>query len=314
MSIVYITGSSGFVGTHLIEELKHDFNNVVNLDRDQLKNLDLFTIQEGASLVHLAANVHKMEEMETGETFEIHKKINYELSKNLFLKFQKESITGKFIFISTVHVFGDRTKGVYRGNETRKPLTSYAKSKVMAEDELMDMANNLVFKGQLTILRLPMVYGPGNKGNILKLIKCANKKIPLPFKCFTRLRSMVFVKNVAFVICKILNRQKKLSATCYFVTDSDDQSSSSLYNGIFNTLNSRNGSYYVPLFILQLICKFFDLIESIFSRKLPLNSRVLSRLLDEFRFDGNLISEEIGCSLPYDFKNSISETIKFFTK
>ena len=85
------------------------------------------------------------------------------------------------------------------------PISEYAKSKLDVENILL--SNNSPM--QVSILRLPLVYGDAAKGNFRLLEKIADTPIPLPFLNIKNKRSMVSVENVAKIIGVMIRNKNK---------------------------------------------------------------------------------------------------------
>lgn len=313
-SKLYISGATGFVGTHLIKDLEESSLTIVKIGRKELSNLENFQFEESSDFIHLAAHVHNMVVTDKEAEKLAHENINHKLSVDLYKKFISESKSGTFIFTSTVHVHANLTNGVFKIKDTPKPISPYGISKLAAENDMLKLISNKPNDCRLVIVRLPMVYGPGNKGNILRLISTARKKIRLPIGDFNNARSLVYVKNVTFSILKILQNSSIANGSIYFITDEEDKSLSQMYDQIYIELNQRKGSFYFPKFIIRAGFILFDILEKLLKRPLPLNSEAYHRLNNEYRFEGNRLLEEMNVHLPYDFKSGIRETIDYYQR
>lgn len=311
-SILYISGATGFVGSHLIKDLEESSLAIVKIGRKELSNLESFHFEENSDFIHLAAHVHNM--VVTDEEAEklAHENINHKLSVDLYKKFISESKRGTFIFTSTVHVHANLTNGVFKIKDTPKPISPYGISKLAAENDMLKLISNKPNDCRLIIVRLPMVYGPGNKGNILRLISAARKKIMLPIGDFNNARSLVYVKNVSFCMLKILKNSTISNGSIYFLTDKEDKSLSEMYDQIFSELNQKKGTFYFPKIIIKIGFFFFDILQRVFRTPLPLNYDAYHRLNNEYRFDGSSLLKELNDELPYNFQQGIRETIDYY--
>lgn len=146
-------------------------------------------------VIHMAAIVHKSEK-ETGE--EMYRQINYELPVEI-AKEAKRAKVRQFIFLSTMAVYG-RTKYVNKKTPLR-PTTYYGRYKAKAEGELLKLEDEH-FK--VAIVRPPMVYGKGCKGNFSRLVKLSSKCPILP--SIRNQRSMIHIENLCEYICLLMER------------------------------------------------------------------------------------------------------------
>jgi UDP-glucose 4-epimerase len=117
-------------------------------------------------------------------------------------KMAKESGVKHFIFLSSMSVYGVEN-GVIDNSTKLTPKTAYGKSKAEAENLLKNL-NGESFV--LSIIRPPMVYGPGCKGNYPKLSKLA-VKTPI-FPLVDNKRSMIYVDNLSEYVKIIIEKKK----------------------------------------------------------------------------------------------------------
>lgn len=101
-----------------------------------------------------------------------------------------------FVYVSTIKVHGDGTTvAPYKASDPLRPVGAYATSKVEAETALQDL-----FAGSaaaLTVVRPPLVYGPGVGANVERLFRWVARGVPLPFGAVDNRRSLVGVSNLA---------------------------------------------------------------------------------------------------------------------
>ena len=126
--------------------------------------------------------------------FRVNRDLAYEVAK----KAKKEGVS-QFIFLSSMSVYGMDT-GVITRETVPHPKSLYGKSKLEAE-KLIEHLNDQTFK--VAILRPPMVYGKGCKGNYPKLAKLA--KITPLFPDIKNMRSMIFVDNLSYFLKVIID-------------------------------------------------------------------------------------------------------------
>lgn len=279
-----------------------------------LDDISVKTLEGVDAVVHLAARVHQMKDSAREPLLE-HRKINRDFTLKLASLAIRAGVS-KFIFASTVKVMGE-------GKSIMNPLTEddplcpedpYGVSKMEAEKGLSEL-----FKKQSSskaiIFRIPMVYGPGNKGNMLTLLKMASKKAPLPLGAIKNARrSMVYVGNLRSAIKSVIddNDASRPSLQTYFVTDGHDLTSGELYSMISNEFSGKEGVFYLPLAILRMGGMFGSFIEKITGASLPLSKRVVSRLLDEYKFSSNAFRRDYNWTPPYTQETGIKETVEWF--
>ncbi|SDZ46577.1 UDP-glucose 4-epimerase [Evansella caseinilytica] len=190
MKKLLLTGKSSYIASQFeawlaqsTDEYKADKLSV----RDDLwKSIDFSTYD---TIVHLAgiAHVSRDPNME-----ELYYKVNRDLTIELAKKAKAEGVQ-QFIFMSSIIVYGDGStdKRVIDKNTVPTPSNFYGNSKLEAEKGL----NKLVCDSfRVVIIRPPMIYGKGSKGNYPKLAKLA-RKLPV-FPDIDNQRSMLHIDNL----------------------------------------------------------------------------------------------------------------------
>lgn len=193
MKKILITGASSYIGNSFIQYIEQLESKDLIIDKISVRNKEWekhdFTGYD--TVLHLAAIVHKRESKENKE---LYFKVNRDLAVNVARK-AKNSGVGQFIFMSTAAVYGSKVS-VIKKDTAPNPDTYYGKSKLEAESEIAKLASD-GFK--VAIVRPPMVYGEGCKGNYERLVKLA--KITPVFPDIQNKRSMIHIDN----LCEFLN-------------------------------------------------------------------------------------------------------------
>lgn len=206
---VLVTGQHSYAGTQFAKRMtelnkgwKIDFISV----RDNSWQEASFSGYD--AVFHVAGIVHKKE---TPENKDLYYKVNRDLTHELAIKAKNEGIKS-FVFLSTMAVYGLIGKigeDIIISKKTKAaPTSHYGKSKLEAE-EFIKALQSSEFK--VSILRVPMIYGPDCPGNYRSLSKLA-KKTPI-FPNINNRRSMIFVDHLSDVVAFII--EKKLSG--YFL-------------------------------------------------------------------------------------------------
>jgi UDP-glucose 4-epimerase len=321
MQNVLLTGATGFIGRHLFTTLVRNGFVCRTLVRD-VNAARSIGIPEGSileaqieaingnvlpfkgidTIIHSAALVHQMKNTDS-PLLETYRRINRDGTLRL-AKTGLDAGIQKFIFLSTVKVMGDfeGTSKILNEKDVPAPSDPYSISKFEAEEGLRRLFDK--YKGaRCIILRLPMVYGPGNKGNMLTLLKAARRKIPLPLKGATGKRSMIYVGNICDAILTTMNESRKPSdlVELYFLTDTIDHTSNDLYSSIYRAINGKTGTFYLPPCLLRIL---FGI-----SKK---SRAVVSRLFDDYRFSCERFQSEYKWKPAFGLTEGIAETIQWY--
>lgn len=229
---VLVTGQNSYAGTQFAKRIielnkgwKIDFASV----RDNAWEQEDFSHYD--AIYHVAGIVHKKE---TAENKDLYYKVNRDLTYQLALKAKSEGVKS-FVFLSTMAVYGLIGKigeDTIISKETKAaPTSHYGKSKLEAE-ELIETLQGEEFN--VSILRIPMIYGPGCPGNYKSLSKLA-RKTPV-FPKISNRRSMIFVDHLSDVVAYIM--EEKVSGVL-LVKNPEDVDTLEMVNSIASYHNKR---------------------------------------------------------------------------
>lgn len=201
MKRILITGANSFVGTNIekwLMKTPDEFQvDTVDTMNDVWKQAD-FTQYD--SVFHVAGIAHVDPKPVMAP---LYYKVNRDLTIEI-AKHAKEKGVKQFIFMSSGIVYhaSKSLKGDIKTKDTvPNPNDFYGDSKLQAEKGLKELQSD-TFK--VCILRPPMIYGPGNKGNLPRLAWLATK-VPI-FPAWHNKRSMLHVYNLAEFVKQIILR------------------------------------------------------------------------------------------------------------
>jgi len=166
-------------------------------------------------VVHAAARVHVMDSR-ASHTPDAYRVVNVEATRQLAESAVRAGVR-RFVFLSSVSVNGDGSDGLPVSE--RSPLRAmgpYAESKVAAESLLVEICRSAGM--QSVALRPPMVYGPGNPGNLPRLMELIRRGLPLPFGAVDNRRSFIAVRNLVDAIVRVCVTQKRVGHA-YTISD-----------------------------------------------------------------------------------------------
>jgi UDP-glucose 4-epimerase len=213
--VVLVTGANGFVGRHVVPALAREGCEVRRAVRrpsgaagevviDELgPSTDWRAALEGVDgVVHLAARVHHQHDE---RSYQLYRDTNVEGTLHL-ARCAIEAGVQQFIFVSTVLVYGRSNDGrpPFREGDILTPRGLYGLSKAEAEAGLKSLARNHDMR--VTVVRPPLVYGAGAKGNFASLTKAVRLRLPLPFGAIHNQRAFVSVQNLSSFIAFCLAR------------------------------------------------------------------------------------------------------------
>ena len=265
------------------------------LDLDVINEDDLIkSLQDCDVLIHLAARVHEM----TGtQNMNQYSRTNEAGSRSLFLAAIKAKLK-QVIFISTVKVHGEKTllNEIISEESAQIPLEPYAVSKKASEDALKEELKDSGLS--YTILRPPLMYGPGVGANFLKLIKLVHSRFPLPFNAVENTRSILYVTNFCDVIKTCILNPLAYNKT-YLVRD-QDLSTPELCRQIAKASDLHIRLFPMPVGLLQ------------FLAKLAGKQAAINRLTESLLIDDGKIRRELKWQPPNEPARAMQATIDWY--
>jgi nucleoside-diphosphate-sugar epimerase len=262
-SKIVLTGGSGFLGTHLLknEALKDalaigrtkplNHANFIQIDStDDNKLEDILFGKE--VVIHLAARAHIMNDKTLNPQRE-YTKVNTKETLNLA---RRAAVSGikRFIFISSVKVLGEKSISghFFKNDDLLSPQDPYSISKAGAEKGLKEIGKSHGM--EIVIIRPPLIYGNGVKGNFRLLLKLIKIPVPLPFGSIKNKRSLVSIDNLVDLIVTCINHPKASNET-FMVSDGYDLSTPELLSKLANAGNYKIFLFRFPEIFLYLFLR-----------------------------------------------------------
>jgi nucleoside-diphosphate-sugar epimerase len=305
---VLITGYSGFIGSHLLDELKDNFN-ISLLGRTEpdicshfLKASiddcsDYLSILDGVDVViHVAARAHIMND-NADSPLEEFRGVNVRGTLNLAKQAAEQGVK-RFIFISSVKVNGEKTSlnKPFTHADKRRPEDDYGLSKLEAEEQLKMLSD--ITGMEYVFIRPPLVYGQGVKANFSALMGFVEKKLPLPFSAiYNNSRSLVSVYNLVDLIKTCIEHPNASNQT-FLVSDGEDLSTLEMVELMAKVQSVKPLLLAVPVWILKLL------------GKLTGKSDMISRLTDSLEVDITHTIETLNWKPPYSVEEGFAKCVE----
>ena len=302
MTRVVVTGAAGFVGRTLCPMLAAAGHEVSAITRDAIPEIgpdtDWNTALAGAgAVVHLAARVHVTEEP-AADPLTAHRRINTLGTRHLAEAALAAGVR-RMVFVSTIKVNGENTPlEPFRATDVAAPRDPYGISKREAEQALFQVAGESAMEA--VVLRPPLVYGPGVKGNFLSLLRVCSKAPPLPLARVANRRSLIYVGNLADAILRCLTHPAAAGRT-FLVSDGEALSTPELVRRVAAALGRPARLFPVPPALLRL------------AGRLTGKSSAVERLLDSLAVDDREIRQVLDWNPPFSMSRGLQETATWFT-
>ena len=308
---VLVTGPTGFVGRSVIGQLAAAGTAVRAVARDAIDIPgapdvraigDLMGPVEWSAhltdveaVVHLAARVHVMRE-NAPDSLAAFRAINVDATLRL-AKASAAAGVRRFVFLSSIKVNGERTSGKpFTPADVPSPLDGYGQSKLEAEEGLRRLSVGGAF--ELVILRSPLVYGPGVRGNVLRLLRLVDSGVPLPFAAVRNRRSLIALENLASAIVRSIDRDAPPGT--YLLSDGQAVSTPDLLRSIARGLGRPARLLPTPLWLLRV------------AGSLVGRGEEMGRMLDSLEVDDSAARRSLGWAPPLSFDNGIDQLTAWY--
>ena len=312
---VVVTGASGFIGSHVCEMFSRAGLKVRRHTRllrpgttnpnewvvcdDLAKASDDDTPYRGArTVVHLAARAHILDDKAVDPLTEF-RKINTEGTLRIAKLAWKAGVK-RFVFVSSIGVNGNFTKEKpFNENSIPNPTDLYAISKYEAELALQEFSKASGL--EVVIVRPPLVYGPGNPGNFLRLLKLIKSGLPLPFGAVKNLKSFIYVENLASALLACIQHPIAANQT-YVVSDGYDLSTPDLITALAKHMQRHPMLVPVSMTVIRALAKLAGKMGAI------------EKMISSLQVDSTKIRTELGWSPPVPVDEGIRKTAEWFVR
>lgn len=320
---ILVTGANGFVGKALVQSLclkgyavratvrsasAHAFM-LDYQEQQQLKSLTIYNVGELSettdwheatnhvdTIVHCAARAHIMRETSTNplETF---RKINTQSTANLARQASNQGVR-RFIFLSSIGVLGHNSyETPFNDASTPNPQVPYAQAKWEAEQSLHALPTAM----DRIIIRPPIVYGSGVRGNFGALLNLIKKPIPLPFGAVKNRRQFIGIDNLIDFITTCIESENNINDT-FLIADKEVISTTQLLQNISHAMGRKTFLLPIPHALLNWTLKSMG------------KSKIAGQLLGNLEINSNKAKNILNWEPPYSMTEQLAKLFGVSTK
>jgi nucleoside-diphosphate-sugar epimerase len=305
-----VTGASGFIGRVLVQTLK-PLGRVRALLRhpgpgpwdesaraDLARGDSLGEAMRGVDTVfHLAGYAH--DTATTGEAEDLHRALTVDGTRRV-LEACRAAGVQRIVFVSTVKAMGEGGAVALDEASPARPVSAYGRSRHDAE-ELVLHAGAVP---HAAVLRLPLVYGPGGKGNLANMIAAIDAGRFPPVPPVMNARSMVHVEDVARAA--LLAADNPAAAGCLFIiTDGRAYDTRTIYQWMCRETGRPVPRWSVPVWALRLLARAGDMAGQVTGTRARFDSRACEKLLGSSLFDGSRARTVLGFDPAWDLERAL---------
>ncbi|TVQ85331.1 MAG: NAD-dependent epimerase/dehydratase family protein [Chromatiaceae bacterium] len=253
-------------------------------------------------IFHLAGLAHLPDQCSTEES--LYRRVNVDGTR-LLLDAAKAAGVGRFIYFSSVKAAAEPGDDCVDETWDAPPADAYGQSKRAAEQVVLAAAREGL---HASVLRPTLVYGPGVKGNLRRMLDAVacGRFPPLP-ESHNR-RSMVSVADLADAAWLAMTTDAA-NARVYIVADGVDYSTRALYLAICQAFGRRPPSWSLPMWLLTAGARAGDLLGQALGRPMPYSSLALTRLCGSACYRADRLRAELSWRPRQDFFTVVDEML-----
>ncbi len=309
-----MTGATGFIGRTVRRRLAERGHHVrVALRRPlppvEAAGLECFVIgdigpgtdwrdpvEEVDAIVHLAGRAHVLDS-NGALTADEFRAVNVEGAVGLFEAAQAAGVR-RFVNVSSIGVLGQSTQDTPLTDASPPcPGNAYARSKLEVEHALAALAGQL----ELVTVRPPIVYGPGNPGNMQRLLTLVRSGFPMPLALADGERDMIGVDNLADILATCVEHPS-LGGQSYVVCDGEPISTRDLVRIIGQQMGRTPLLLPVPRVLLSAVAGLAG------------RGNDVARLFAPLRIDDRRFRQHTGWSPVVSLVQGLEQTVLWFNK
>lgn len=314
-----VTGSSGYIGSHLTVALQRQGHTVRGYDRrppsvgrpDEFVHADLLDERQlPAALADVDVVCHLAAAKDDwGITDAQFFRDNLEVTQALLAAGERAAVQ-RWLFASTVAVFGPSARALDESGPTA-PVDAYGESKLLAEREFEAFARRMS-SAQVTVLRPSVVFGPDNPDytNIYRLIDAIHRRRFVMVGDGSTLKSTSYLGNLVPATIFLLDRFVP-GVQMFVYVDEPVLTTEELVTRIHRMLGRKRRGFRLPLPLARRVAKGSDWVASTFGVNLPITSARIQKFCTPTNYDGSAI-RTLGFEEPYDHDTALQATVDWY--
>ena len=305
---VLVTGANGMVGQMLCAVLEREDHQVVRVVRQTTSAGEVAVgdlhertpwgdvLSSGIdAVVHLAGKTSVNKGAAQTDIAELHR-VNALGTAHLCRQCAKYGVK-RFLFVSSVKVLGEGSERPYRVDDPVNPGDEYAASKWEAEQSLWSVAQDSGM--EVTVVRPPLIYGPGVKGNFLRLMQAVDEKRFLPFGAIGNHRSLIYLGNLTDAL-RVCLTHPLAAGKVYLLSDGDDVSTAELIQRLAGALGRQARLLPIPVSWMKVLGRLVG------------KQAQVDRLVGSLTVDTSPIRQELDWVPPYTMKEGLARTAGWY--
>lgn len=277
--MILVTGGNGFIGRALIAFLEKRGTAARAVSRnpapgcipvgDMTRQFDWTDLLHDIDVViHLAGRAHVLKE--EADPVEAFRSVNVDATLALARQAAAAGVR-RFVFVSSIKASGGKTgtRQPFLADDMPKPVDEYGRSKLEAEKRLFQLGRETGM--EITVVRPPLVYGPGVPANFALMLKWAGSGLPSVFGAVNNSRSLVYVENLCDLLARVAEHPQA-AGQVFLVSDGIDLSTADLFSRLAKLQGKMPINLPIPVSFLSVALQLLG--KSAFRERLLANLQV----------------------------------------
>jgi nucleoside-diphosphate-sugar epimerase len=317
--VFLVTGASGFIGRALCRTLQPMGRVRALLHRPvsgpwhEALTVDLaqaappIEVLEGVDAVfHLAGKAHAVDEGREDDGG--HHALTVDGTRRL-LEACRRARVPRLVFVSSVKAMGEGGERVLDESAIANPRSAYGRSKRAAEVLVLDGG----YVAHASVLRLPLVYGPGQKGNLMRMIEAVDRgQFPSLPRVHNR-RAMIHADDVARAALLAADNPAA-SGRVFIVSDGRESSPREIYQWICAELRVQPPAWTMPLFAFRILAATGEVVRRVSGRRWRFDADAYHKLFGSAVYDTSAARDVLGLVPEWDLRRAMPELVDDFKR
>jgi len=323
---VLVTGATGFLGKQLCPALLRKgyrvratyrgpigagFSENGGVEWVSAGCIDRETIWDGilkggiSHVVHLAAVAHRVgPKAQVPDS--VYDEVNHLATVALAQAVARTSSIGRFIFISSIGAVTSLSDVPVTSATSCHPDSAYGASKLAAELGIQNAFGNAAT--EWCILRPPLLYGPGNPGNMARLLSLLKLHIPLPFGSIRNRRTFLYVGNLVDAILVALEHRGAVR-NVFCIGDIPDLSTPDLMRALGNAAGEQVRLLPFPIPALRLVGRLGGFVTRVTGRSMGFDEQAIDKLCGSLPVDSSRFRKMCDWCPPFSMQHGLQTTV-----
>lgn len=322
--MVLVTGGSGFIGRVLNAALVSrgckvratyrsgsvpTEGGVEWVQTPDVATSDFPALLDGCDyVVHLAALAHQINKRVPPTEFD---RVNHQATAELARAVAQSPTARRLVFVSSIGAVCSTSAKVITPETSPNPDSDYGRSKRDAEVAVEKILS--ATRQDWCVVRPTLVYGPGNPGNMLRLMRLTRSPVPLPFGGIRNRRSFLYVENLVDLIAKVMD-EPAASRQVFNAADREVLSTPELVRMLAQLSGRSIRLLPVPVWALRTLAKCGDAASQVLGRSLGLDSYSVDRLVSSLEVDTSVLRSLLNWEPPFSTEEGLRRTLSGATE